>query len=95
MESTLRDIEAVATELHRLFPAISVDQLRPKHSADDSGLWYVRHPESTAEAQLESTSGNCPFLVESTASSSRQIAASVPQAVTIVVAALGLREAGT
>jgi hypothetical protein len=93
MEIVLRDIEAVATELYSLYPGISIEQLKPKHRADDDGLWFFRHPDSVVEAQLESPSGNCPFLVESTASSGRQTASTVPQAVSLVAAALGFGEA--
>jgi hypothetical protein len=56
--------------------------------ADDDGLWSFWHPRSDIEVQLESSSGNAPFLVESSGSPERFYANTVQQAIAMVVAGL-------
>ena len=87
----MRDIDAIIAHLHLTHPDISVAQLTVLHpGADDDGLWFFRHPATDIEVQLESSSGTCPFLFESSGSSDRLIASSVEQAVAFVAAGLGV-----
>ena len=61
-----RDIDELTLELQRAHPDIRVDQLRVAHlGADDDGLWYITHPRAVADVQVESYTGNLPFLIES------------------------------
>ena len=87
----MRDIDAIISQLRLAHPDISAEQLAVLHpGADDDGLWFFRHPASDVELQLESSTGTCPFLVESSASVDRLIADTVEQAVALVVSGLGL-----
>jgi hypothetical protein len=87
----MRDIDAIIGQLRLAHPDISAEQLTVTHpSADDDGLWFFRHPASDIELQLESGTGNCPFLVESSPSGDRLTADTVEQAVALVVTGLGL-----
>ena len=87
----MRDIDAIISQLRRAHPDISAEQLAVMHpGVDDDGLWFFRHPARDVEVQLESGTGNCPFLAESSASVDRLMADTVEQAVALVVAGLGL-----
>ena len=87
----MRDIDAIIQQLQLAHPGISAEQLSVLHpGADDDGLWFFRHPASSTEIQLESATGNAPFLVESSESGDRDEAGTVQQAVALVVAGLGL-----
>jgi len=91
-----RDIETVIAELRRTFPELACEQLRVAHpGADDDGLWFFSHPGRKAEVQLESWTGNVPFLVEGDDSNVCDTARTVEEAVALVVTRLGLRGDGT
>ena len=86
-----RDIDRVISILHDTFPGLTCEQLRVGHpGADDDGLWFFRHPPAAVEVQLESSSGNVPFVVEGTDSQIRDTAHSIDEAVALVTARLGL-----
>lgn len=87
----MRHIDQVIRQLQLCNPDVSCQQLVVKYpGADDDGLWFFQHPDSSVEIQLESPSGNAPFLVESSASNLRHVAHSVEQAVSLVQEGLGL-----
>ena len=88
----MRDIDAIAQALIQAHPSLSVTQLQVSHpGADDDGLWFFKHPSSPIEVQLESSSGYCPFLVESDARSETLTASTVEDAIALVASGLGLR----
>ncbi len=87
----MRDIEAIALQVQRENPSVSAEQLVVRHpGADDDGLWFFRNPTTGVEIQLESSTGNCPFLFESSNSGNRAVAGNIQQAVALVIAGLGL-----
>ncbi len=87
----MRDIDVIIARLRLAHPAISAALLTVLHpGADDDGLWFFRHPATDVEVQLESSTGTCPFLFESSGSADRLTAGSVEQAVAFVVAGLGI-----
>lgn len=87
----MRDIDSVIQHLQQSHPDISAEQLPVCHpGTDDDGLWFFRHPASAVEIQLESPTGNAPFLVESSASCERGSAATMQAAIAFVIAGLGL-----
>jgi hypothetical protein len=58
-----RDIDRILDELRLRHSDIRHERLTVAHAgADDNGLWFFRAAESSVEVQLESPSGNCPFL---------------------------------
>ena len=92
----MRDIDQVIRELQLCNPDVSHQQCVVKHpGADDDGLWFFQHPTSSIEMQLESPSGDAPFLVESTGTNLRHVADSVGQAVALVLDGLGLTDSST
>ena len=61
-----RDIDQIIVRLRVEIPGVEIDQLQVAHpGADDDGLWHVKVPGKAGEVQMESTSGACPFLIES------------------------------
>jgi len=60
-----RDVDKIIELLKQEFPSLKVVQLEKVHPADDDGLWWYRLPGMTKDIQIESPSGNCPFLIES------------------------------
>jgi hypothetical protein len=87
----VRDIDAIIAQLRLSHPDISAAQLIVTHpGADDDGLWFFSHSSTDIEVQLESSTGTCPFLFESTGSADRLTADSTEQAVAFLVAGLGI-----
>lgn len=87
----MRDIDAIIVQRHLAYPGVSVTQLAVlPPGSDDDGLWPFRHPATAVEVQRDSSTGACPFLLESSGSSRRPTAGSVAQAVERVAAGLGV-----
>jgi hypothetical protein len=76
------DIEEVILRLTKQHPKVRIVQLNQRHAADDNGLWFVSL--GGVQVQLESSSGNCPFLLESNANDNRRNLQSIDE----VIAAL-------
>jgi hypothetical protein len=77
-----RDIDQIKAAVQARLPDVEVDQWIKQDPNDDDGLWYFRRPGADGEIQLESTSGNCPFTIESDAmkNSSQAVQAQTPDA---------------
>jgi len=61
----MRDIEQIIELMQKVCPRLVVRQLQVLHlGADDDGLWFFNQPDSPFEVQIESSTGMCPFLVE-------------------------------
>ena len=87
----MRDIDAIIAKLNLAHPDISSAQIIVLHpGADDDGLWFFRHSATDVEVQLQSSTGTCPFLFESSGSTDRLTADTVEKAVAFVAAGLGV-----
>lgn len=87
----MRDIDQIKSKLVEWYPALKVSQLKVvPPGADDDGVWFFTHPASRSEVQLEATTGNCPFLLESDSDNQRLLLTSVEAVVESVAAKLGL-----
>ncbi|HZK82971.1 MAG TPA: hypothetical protein VFC46_17945 [Humisphaera sp.] len=77
-----RDIDQITASVRQSLPDVQIDQWIKLSPTDDDGLWYFRRPGANGEIQLESSSGNCPFTVESDAmkNSTQAVQASTPDA---------------
>jgi hypothetical protein len=65
---------------------MEVEQLKVLHpGADDDGLWFFAHAGCEFQVQIESSSGMCPFLVETDENASRTTARSVEETVEVLV----------
>lgn len=83
-----RDIEKIVEEVRRLVPAVQVVQMHKCHPADDDGLWWFRLPGLKPDIQIESSTGNCPFLIENTLTQTRLTAKTVEEVVDAVTSYL-------
>ena len=77
-----RDIEQIIERIQREFPAVAIEQLKVKFAADDDGIWFFQTPSCPFEIQLESSSGQCPFIIETNESPERFNAENVDAALT-------------
>jgi hypothetical protein len=59
-----RDIDRMMDAVRQRLPSVEVAQWRKSHPADDDGIWWFKLPRTGEDIQLESTYGNCPFVVE-------------------------------
>jgi len=81
-----RDIDQIIELLRREIPGVQITQLQVPHpGADDDGLWFIKVPGLTKEVQIESSSGACPFLIESDFSSERHNGRSIYETVGTVM----------
>ena len=62
----MRDIDLIIEAVRREFPDAEVRQLQVAHpGVDDDGIWYFYLPgRGDDDIQIESSSGMCPFIVE-------------------------------
>jgi hypothetical protein len=79
------DIEDIVRGVRVRLPEATCEQLSVSHAADDDGLWFFSLPGSDREVQIESSTGRCPFLVETNGSDERVTASSVSEVVDCVV----------
>ena len=60
-----RDIDAIIAGVRKRVPDVVVSQLQVKYpGSDDDGLWFFDLPGITKNIQAESSSGQCPFIIE-------------------------------
>ena len=87
----MRDIDKIIQSLTSAHPGMVHEQLRVQHpGTDDNGLWFFRHPDCPFEVQLESPTGECPFLFETGERHTPSQASTVAEAISLVAAGLGL-----
>jgi hypothetical protein len=79
-----RDIDLIAERLFADIPGIRIDQLKVKYPGDDDGLWFIDIPSEKATVQIESSNGNCPFLIESDFNNDRVYGRSIEETVRAV-----------
>lgn len=60
-----RDIDRIIGMVTRAMPDVQVVQIETKYPADDDGVWKFRLPGIEKDIQIESSTGTCPFVVES------------------------------
>jgi hypothetical protein len=86
----LRDIDQIIAAVKQQIPEVAVWQLQKKHPADDDRVWWFALPGVSSDIQLESSSGMCPFLIETDEQSSHQArtAQTIAETVQMIVAYL-------
>ena len=68
--TTQRDIDTIIAIVKQYLPSVIVSQLQKKRPADDDGIWWFELPNCDNDIQIESSTGMCPFLVETNEQSS-------------------------
>ena len=85
----MRDIDQVVAALRRRHPDVLVEQRLGAYAAVDDSIWFINLPSTSFEVQLESSTGNCPFLVESSLNPERLHAATIGETINMVSTMLG------
>lgn len=68
----VRDIDQIIERLKAELPVAHVTQLQVAHpGADDDGIWFITIRGTNGQVQIESSTGSCPFLIESDFSDER------------------------
>ena len=88
---TMRDIDQAIRLVRDRNAGVTVAQYRASHPADDDGLWFFSQPNSPFEVQVESSTGMCPFLIETDENEERVTAETIAEAVEAVIALLHLK----
>jgi hypothetical protein len=79
------DIDIIKKRVCDEFPDVKIEQLKVSHpGADDDGLWFFSRENKKGDVQLESSTYNVPFIVESTASVKCSTASTIDEAVEAV-----------
>jgi len=92
----MRDVDKITELVRARCPAVEVEQLKVLHpGADDDGLWFFNQPESPFQLHIESSTGMCPFLIETDETDECFTANSVDEAVRTLSVLLHLVEADT
>jgi hypothetical protein len=60
------DLRQIIDGVQVAIPDVEWEKLSVTWPADDDGLWFFwRHGHREDDVQIESSSGSCPFLIES------------------------------
>ncbi len=79
------DIDIIKERIRVLLPDVKIEQLKVVHpGADDDGLWFFRRDGKKEHLQLESSTYDVPFIVETTASGDCSTAPTIEEAVEAV-----------
>ena len=79
------DIDTICERVRRAIPGVTIEQLKVSHpGADDDGLWFFRKAGKREHLQLESSTYNLPFIVETTASAESAVVSTLDEAVEAV-----------
>ena len=92
-----KDIDAIIAGVRRIIPEVKVDQLHKTHPPDDDGLWWFGLPGVREDIQIESSSYNCPFIIEHqsmTSSAEAMEGRTVEETILAVIAYLQPRRTG-
>lgn len=84
----MRDVDEIIKRIQDLCPAVEVRQLQVSHRGDDDGIWYFDRPGSDYQVQIESSSGMCPFLVETDENEKRYVTYSIEETIQILTGLL-------
>ena len=60
----IRDIDPIIAAARELLADVEVTQYQQCWPADDDGLWFFNLPGIEKDIQIESWTGDCPFVVE-------------------------------
>lgn len=61
----MRDVDEVIAKVSAAFPDVEWKQIEVLHpGADDDGLWFFWLRSKEGVVQIESSKGQCPFIVE-------------------------------
>jgi hypothetical protein len=85
----MKPIDQLLTSLKSALPGVQIRQLQPALPADDAGLWFITHPDSNVEINVESHDGDFPFLIENSRNDTRVTTADLAETITALRWTLG------
>ena len=89
----MRDVEEIIRLINDAAPSVVVRQLQVRNPGeDDDGLWFLTRPGCEFEVQIESSTGMCPFLIETDENDVRYKTDSVEDTVRRIANLLHLEE---
>ena len=92
----MSDVDRIIELVRAMCPRVRVEQLKVSHpGADDDGLWFFDQPESPSQVQIESSTGMCPFLIETDENDARLKTSSVEETVRALCGLLHVSETNT
>jgi len=86
----VRDIDRLIELVRKEFPDVLFEPLAILHPPDDDGIWFFRLPGIKGEVQAESSSGMCPFMIETDKHDERAHSETIEAAARTIVAWLRL-----
>ena len=79
------DIDQIKQGVRKQFPEVVIEQLKVSLPADDDGLWFFHLPwDPKDEIQIESSDGECPFLIENVRNDERRNGTTIEEVVAII-----------
>lgn len=91
MAINMRDIDQIIQSIMNVCPDADISQLEVSHPGnDDDGIWFFSQPGSEFEVQIESSTGMCPFIIETDENPTRLTADSIGETVDILTKLLHL-----
>jgi hypothetical protein len=88
------DRAAIIRGVEAEIPDVTWEELAVTWPADDDGLWFFRVPGGSYEAQIESSEGVCPFLIETDRHNDRHFGDTVDDVVDTIVCWLRAQVSG-
>jgi hypothetical protein len=83
------DLRQIIDGVQSVLPDVEWEQVSVTWPADDDGLWFFwRHGHRGDDVQIESSSGSCPFLIETNRDAERRWGSTPAEAVAKIVALL-------
>ena len=87
----MRDVDRIITQITTNYPLVHTRQLEVSHPGnDDDGIWFFRSLGCDFEVQIESSTGMCPFVVETDENDARLTGASFEETIDMVIRLLHL-----
>ena len=82
-------IDQLIPAIKAALPGVAVRQLETSLPGDDAGLWFVSHPNSAVEVNVESHNGEFPFLIENSRNDTRVTTADIEETIAALRWTLG------
>jgi hypothetical protein len=85
------DLHQIIEGVSAVLPDVEWEQQLVTHPADDDGLWFFWRSRRQDDVQIESSTGSCPFLIETSFDDERRWAETPEDAVRTIVSLLAPR----
>ena len=80
----MRAIEQLIPAIEAAFPGVRIRQLQKSLPGDDDGLWFVTHPNSNVELNVEPNNGEFPVLLENSRNDTRVTTTTIDETIATI-----------